>query len=56
MYAKLFGWVLLLLGLGGAMNAYSRGYGIMGTVAMLIVVSVGAWNALLRHVPHGHGN
>lgn len=48
MYARCIGWALLILGLFGAANANYHGYGIVGTVVMLIVVSIGVWNALLR--------
>ena len=45
---KILGWVLLVVGLVGAAGAYSYGYGLTGTVVMLIVAVVGAWLAFFQ--------
>jgi hypothetical protein len=42
---KILGWVLLVVGLIGAVVAWQSGYGLTGTITMLVVAAIGAWLA-----------
>lgn len=43
------GWVLLVVGVVGALASYSYGYGMTWAVILIIVALVGAWMAFFRN-------
>lgn len=48
MQSKTIGWVLLVVGVLGALGSYSYSYGTVWTVILIIVALAGAWMAFFN--------
>ncbi len=48
MQSKTIGWVLLIVGILGALGVYSYGYGTTWAMILIIVALIGAWMTFFR--------